>query len=350
MKRSRVLITGGCGFIGSHLAPFLTKKGFDVVVFDKLSPDSLNKQTIFVKGNILNKKGVSGLFKNFGPFETVYHLAAALPNKTMSDKLLWQTNVNGTKQIASFAVQHKTKSLVFTSSNTVYGIPPQLPTTENTAINPLEIYGKSKAHAEKALCKFKDKINIQMFRCPVVSGVGRLGLQAILFEFISENKKIYVLGGGKNKYQFIDVDDLCNAMYKSSKIKGCDVYTIGADKVCSMEDIYKSVIKYAKSTSSIISLPQKPAMAILAFFNKLNFSPLGIYQYTMLGQSLFSDTSKIKQKLSWYPKKTNTALFIENYQWFVENRQTFKSLGRGNLSDNRSLPKMGILKLLKLIS
>lgn len=354
MEQKRVLITGGAGFVGSHLVKYLLKMGkYDIVVFDRLKNHSsrdYQKNVTYFKGDITSKEDVKAVFKGYGYFVTVFHLASAMPNKEVSDDFLWKTNINGTSNIISEAVKNKTKSFVFTSSNVTYGIPKILPVKEDSPLTALEIYGKSKAQAEKLLAEFKKDINIQIIRCPVISGVGRLGLQAILFEFIDENRKVYVLGNGSNKYQFVDVEDVVVALEKASQINGFDVYNIGADEILTLREIYKRVINFAKSKSKIVSLPKTPALIILAILDRLNISPLGIYQYTMIGRSLYLDTKKIKKKLNWKPKKTNADTFIDNYIWYKKNKLSFTKIGSGSFSANRSLPKMGILKLLKLFS
>lgn len=354
MKRKKIIITGGAGFLGAHLIRYLLqKKGSEIVVFDKLeyhAPENYSENVIYFKGDILSKKDISQVFKTYGPFITVYHLASAMPNKTVSDEVTWKTNVFGTINMVAEAVKNRAESFIFTSSNVTYGIPESLPVTEETPLRPLEIYGKSKAEAERELEAFKKNINIQIFRCPVIAGVGRLGLQSILYEFISENRNVYVLGDGSNKYQFVDATDISAALEKASHLKGFDIYTIGADQVLSLRELYQKVIEFAQSTSKIVSFPKTPALIILSVLDKLNISPLGVYQYTMISRSLYADTTKIKKKLDWKPKKTNAGTFIENYKWYIKNKKTFTVIGSNNLSDNRSLPKMKIFKLLKILS
>lgn len=354
MKNKKVLITGGRGFLGSNFVNYLLKKGnFEIVIFDKLPQDVTEKKrenVMYFKGNIVSMEDVKQVFAAHGPFATVYHLAAEMPNKAVADDQLWKTNVDGTVNLVIQAVKNRTESFIFTSSNVAYGIPENLPVTEDSSLLSLEVYGKSKAQAEVELEKFRGKINIQIFRCPVISGIGRLGLQAILYEFISENRNIYVLGKGLNKYQFIDVMDVASALEKASHISGFDIYNIGADEVLPLRDLYGKVIKYADSSSKIVSLPQMPALTILSILDKMNISPLGVYQYTMIGRSIYADTTKIKKKLNWNPKKTNADTFLENYKWYIENKGKFIEIGKGNVSSNRSLPKMGVFKLLKMIS
>jgi len=354
MKTKRVLITGGNGFLGEHLVSYLLDKvDVGIVIFDKLKQQENyqnSKRVISVNGDICSKDDIVKVFKDFGPFDTVYHLASAMPDKSHNADETWNISVQGTMNMVSAAVKYKSKSFIFTSSNVTYGVPESLPVTEDTPLRPIEIYGKSKAQAERELEKYKGKIYIQIFRCPVITGVGRLGLQAILFEFISEHKNVYVLGDGSNTYQFVDADDVAQALEQASHKKRFDIYTIGGDGATSLRQLYQNVITYAKSTSKIVSLPQGPALLVLSLLNTLNISPLGVYQYSMIGQSMYADTTKIKKNLGWNPKKTITQSFIENYLWYLRHKKDFRKLGSGRLSSNKSLPKMGIFTLLKYIS
>ena len=341
----KVLVTGGNGFLGEHVVRYLNKLGgVTPIVFDKL------KMPGTVTGDICSVRDVEKVFKGFGPFDCVYHLASAMPDKSHSDEETWRISVLGTMTVAKAARSHHVPSFVFTSSNVTYGIPDSLPITEDTPVRPIEIYGKSKVQAETELYKFKDHMSIQIFRCPVITGVGRLGIQAILFEFISESRNVYVLGKGDNKYQFVDADDVAQALEKSSHIQGFDIYNIGGNGVKTLRELYQTIIEYASSTSSIISLPKAPALFILSLLDKMNVSPLGVYQYSMLGLSMYADTGKIKKKLQWKPQKTITESFIENYKWYVAHKGDFTHVGTGVSSSNKSLPKMKLFKLLKYFS
>lgn len=347
--KKKVLITGGSGFVGSHLVEYVHEiEDVEIVIFDRLPPLSFANISYF-QGDVTSCNDLNEVFKKFGPFTTIFHLASAMPNKEVTDSRMWETNVIGTRNLITKAVEEKAASFIFTSSNVTYGIPTSLPVTEATMPHPLETYGKSKVQAEKELEKWKGKINIQIIRCPVISGTGRLGLQAILFEFISENRNVYVLGDGSNRYQFIDVMDVCTALEKASHMKGSGLYNIGADEVLSLREIYEGVIKFAKSTSKIVGIPKGPSLFAMWLLDKLNWSPLGVYQYTMIGRSIYFDTTRIKKLLHWKPQMTNLDTFIENYKWYIHNKGKFTKIGKG-VSANRSLPNMGILKIVKLFS
>ena len=93
MKKNTVLITGGSGFVGSHLVDYLLEKTNDnIVILDKIKPaQSLHKRVVYFQADIRNEKDVVDVFKKFGPFSTIYHLASAMPNKEVSNKAILKT-------------------------------------------------------------------------------------------------------------------------------------------------------------------------------------------------------------------------------------------------------------------
>src|SRR5437868_6841578 len=108
MNRKKVLVTGGVGFLGTHLVSYLLETGkYDIVIFDKLEhnvPNTFSKHITYCKGNIVSKEDVERAFRVYGPFTSVFHLAAAMPNKAVIDNVLWETNVTGTKNLIEKAV------------------------------------------------------------------------------------------------------------------------------------------------------------------------------------------------------------------------------------------------------
>jgi UDP-glucose 4-epimerase len=355
-KSSSILVTGGEGFLGSYFIAYLRKLGYTKIVsFDRLAHQSnthpVDSHVTYVQGDILSQADVASLFATHGPFDTVFHLASVMPDKSFSDEVSWNTNVLGTRYVAHAAVQHKTRAFVFTSTNVTYGVPQELPVTEKTPLHPLEVYGRGKQQAEVELEAYKKDMIIQIFRCPVIVAAGRLGLQAILFEFISENKRVYLLGNGTNTYQFVDAVDVSQALVAASQRGvGYEIYTIGADDVVSLRDLFSYVIAQAKSTSTIWALPKTPAVIVLSILDKLGLSPLGPYQYSMLWRTMYADTTKLKRLLGWKPIKTNKASFAENYRWYIKHKETFQEVGSANVSSNRSLPKLKAFRLLKWLS
>jgi UDP-glucose 4-epimerase len=219
---------------------------------------------------------------------------------------------------------------------------------EADAINPLEVYGVSKWRGEQVLADYQDRINITMLRCPTIMGGGRLGLLSILYEFIHEGRKVWMLGDGSNLYQFIAAADLSDAMQRAIRHPGFHLYNIGSDDVPTLRDLYQSVISYAGTRARVASLPRGPAVAALKLLHHLHMSPLGPYHYQMLAESFVFDTSRIKRELGWRPTKTNTQMLIESYQWYLDHLEDVYRAGER--SAHRQPVKLQALALVKRLS
>jgi len=237
---------------------------------------------------------------------------------------------------------------VFTSSNCIFARPAEDPLPEEAEPAPIEIYGKSKLEGEKILIKHGDLLPYTIIRCPTIVSSGRLGLLAILFEFIRENRKIPVVGDGSNRYQFIYASDLAEAMFLDGRKEGCQIYNIGSDNVRPLREVYEDVIRVAGSKSRVYSLPKGPTIAALKLAHFLRISPLGPYHYRMISESFIFDTSRIKKELGWKPTRTNSEMLADAYRYYVEN---YEKIQRSeNLPAHRKGAKMGIIKLLKWLS
>ena len=351
--KKRFLITGGAGFFGSLFAEYLVKRGFCPVILDRLYDKDMAGKYLYYQGDFRIKTVIDDVFNKFGPFDTVFHFGAELAHCMVSEKSLWSSNVDGTKNMVEASIKHQVKHFVFTSSNCAVGKPTKnfLSVKETDPVNPLELYGRSKLEGENILRRYGEKINITTFRCPTIIAPGRLGLLTILFDFIKEGRKVWVVGKGDNRYQFVYAYDLANACLlavKDPKSPGFSLYNIGSDNVKNIADIYKFVIKKAGTSAKIASLPKNITLFLMKAAYKLGISPLGPYHYGMIAESFVFNTSKIKKELGWKPTKTNEEILWEAYLYFEKNYQSVLH-GEGS-SPHRSAAKMGIIKLLKLVS
>ncbi len=201
---------------------------------------------------------------------------------------------------------------------------------------------------EKILLRYKNYFNVIIFRCPTIIDSGRLGLLAILFEFIDEGRKVWVVGGGKNRYQFIYGQDLATACLKALNYHESDIFNIGSDDVKSFREVYEYVIKKAGTKARIASLPRSPAILAMRIAYFLKISPLGPYQYKMIAENFVFDTTKIKKKLDWKPTLTNEEMLCRGYEYYHKNLENIRS--RDNVSAHKQAAKMGVIKLLKWMS
>jgi nucleoside-diphosphate-sugar epimerase len=265
----------------------------------------------------------------------------------MSRELLWTSNVDGTGVIARCARDAGVRKLVFTSSNCLWASNLGHPVREDDPPAPIEVYGESKLEGEKLLraCEGLDAV---ILRCPTIIDSGRLGLLAILFEFIRESKTVWVVGSGSNRYQFVYAGDLVQACLKSLDFSGSGTFHVGSDNVPTLRQCYEAVIAEAGSHSRVRSLPKGPALLAMRVANDLKISPLGPYHYRMIAEDFVFDTSRIRAAMGWKPTVTNSEMLALAYRYYAENHDEI--LARENVSAHSQAAKMGVLRLLKWVS
>ncbi len=320
-----VLITGGTGFLGVHLARFFLKKKYKVILLDVApltAKDILNKVNV-ITADITDANQVKRVFlKNKTDY--VVHAAAALPIQH-SRKKIFDVNVNGTKNILKSSLRAKVKRLCFISSTAMYGVPRNLPEKETDPIDPIGNYGESKATAEKlCLAYYKKGLCLNILRPKSFLGPERLGVFTLWFEAIHNNKPVFILGNGKNLYQLLAVEDVCKAIEKAlvSKVSG-EIFNIGAEKFGTWRQDLATLIKHAGSRSKIIGLPVLPSQIILGLLEMLNLSPIVAWHYKTFPVDSYVSIEKAKKKLDFKSTKGNKDILIESYDWYKNHRKEF---------------------------
>lgn len=346
-QQRKVLITGGSGFFGGILKQVLLDNGLTCVSIDLVEDDYEHPNLTAVRGDIRDRSQLEQLFAAHR-FGAVFHLAAILAHAVKDKRFLWGSNVEGTRNIAELACAYRVPKIVFTSSNCLWGESFDRPVTEEDPPRPVEIYGDSKWEGEKILQSVSDHVDVVVLRCPTIVDAGRLGLLAILFEFIDEGRKVWVVGGGANRYQFIYAPDLAQACIKALSYQGSRVFNIGSDDVKTFREVYEYVIKQAGTTARVASLPRSLTLSLMKLAYALKLSPLGPYQYKMITENFVFDTSKIKSELSWKPTKTNEQMLYKAYRYYQDNRAEIQE--REGVSAHRRGARMGVIRLLKWVS
>lgn len=341
------LITGGSGFLGSIMKMELLERGDVCINIDLESDPYSHKNLISIKGDIRDSELMKRIFTEY-QFDAIFHFAAILAHVRKSMKDLWSSNVEGTRCILNCAKEYGVNKIIFTSSNCLWGQNFDYPVTEEELPNPIEIYGKSKLECEKILLSDTENITSVIFRCPTIMDEGRLGLLAILYEFIDENRKLWLVGNGNNRYQFIYAKDLINACLLALNYQQSDIFHIGSDHVKTFNEIYSNVIEKSGSKSKLAHFPKQLAIFGMKLSYMLGISPLGPYQYRMISSSFIFDTSKIKNKLGFVPTLNNEEMLLKSYTYFHNNREEIKH--RKNVSAHNQSAKMGVIRILKWLS
>ena len=341
-----ILVTGGSGFFGAIMKQHILEQGYRCINIDLVKDPGEHPNLVQYQGDIRDAEKLRAIF-GATPIDGVVHCAAILAHTGEDQKFLWTSNVDGTRNVMDAMRLNGVKQLVFLSSNCLWGESLGRPVREDDPPHPVEVYGHSKVAAERMVREFTD-LNAVIIRCPTIIDFGRLGLLAILFEFIHDGRRVWTVGKGRNRYQFIYAGDLANACMLALEYPRSETFHIGSDNVKSLAEVYSYVVRRAQSKSSVAALPLKPTLAAMKLFHKLKVSPLGPYHYKMIAEDFVFDTTRIKEKLGWKPTLTNEQVLWRAYQYYSENRGEIEN--RRNVSAHRQGAKMGVIRLLKWIS
>ena len=341
------IVTGGSGFFGSILKRRLLENGDSVVNIDIHEDEDRHPNLESVQADIADRERMAEVFGRHR-VDGVFHLAAELAHAVECEKSLWRSNVTGTEVIADATRKAQIPSLVFTSSNCLWGKAFSRPVTEDDRPEPVETYGLSKWEGEKILGRYEKDFNAISIRCPTIIDSGRLGLLAILFEFIKEGRRVWTVGQGSNRYQFIYAQDLASAAIAATSHNNSALFNIGSDNVQTLREIYQYVIERANSSSKVASLPKNATLAAMRIAHHLKISPLGPYHYKMIAEDFVFDTTKIKAELKWAPTLTNAEMLWRAYNYYSANQQEIQN--RTNVSAHKRQASMGVIRLLKCLS
>ena len=340
MARS-LLVTGGSGFFGEILVDRAVAQGDRVRVFDLNPPSGTAESVEYMQGDVRDRAAVRAACDGV---DVVLHNVAQVPLARDRD-LFRSVNVVGTADLLVAARDAGVTKVVHTSSSAVFGIPDSNPVTEETPCRPLEAYGRAKLEAE-VLCReaVASGLDVTIIRPRTILGHGRLGIMAVLFEFVADGAPVYVLGRGENRYQFVHASDLADACLRAAAREGPSVHNVGATEFGTMRQTLQALVDHAGTGSRVRSLPVKPAAAAMSMLAAVGAAPFAPYHWLLYGQSLWFDVTRARTELGWEPKHSNSSMIIESYEWFLEHRDALESSER---SHHQSPVRPGLLRLLK---
>ena len=320
----KIIITGGAGFIGSHLAENLIKKKHEVIIIDNLSTGRLEnikkikKKLKFINADISKNGSWNKYFKNT---KVVFHLAALadIVPSIKDPKKYFQSNVVGTENIASVATKYKVKKIIYSASSSCYGVPNKYPTSEAESIKPQYPYAMTKNLGEQILMHYAKIYGIQVTSLRLFNVYGTKsrtsGTYGAMFGvFLAQKlkkKPLTVVGDGTQKRDFTYISDIISAFIKCMNIKkNFQIFNVGTGKPISVNN----VVKLLGCTS--IKIPKRPGEPketnanIKKITKALNWRPkvsinLGI-------KKLLKDINYWKKAPVWTPKKIK----IATKEWF----------------------------------
>lgn len=252
----KALVTGGAGFIGSHLVDELMLRGFEVNILDNLSKGDMvnvkhwlkDPKCVFIKGDLLNPRDATKALKNC---ETVFHLVADPEVQTSSTTphVHFQQNVAATYNLLeSIRKTRNVKTLVFTSSSTVYGEATKIPTPENYApLAPISIHGACKLACEALIIAYAQTYGFRPIIYRLANIIGSRSKHGVIHDFIykliKNQKELEILGDGTQTKSYLHISDCITAIMtglEQSK-EQVQIYNVGSEDQVNVKTIARIV-------------------------------------------------------------------------------------------------------------
>jgi nucleoside-diphosphate-sugar epimerase len=339
----RALVTGGNGYFGRVLVERLVARGEQVRVFD-IDTDGAGGPGIDV---------VSGDIRDPGPvraavdgMDVVFHNVAQVP-LARDAHLLRSVNVDGTAVLLDACAAAGVRKVVHTSSSAVFGVPESNPVLPTTVPKPAEVYGHAKLAAEwTCLRAASSGLDVTIVRPRTILGHGRLGIFAVLFEWVADGADPIVLGDGANRYQFIHADDLAEVCVLAATRPGPAVFNAGTDRFGTMSEALAHLCNHAGTGARVRRLPARPAELAMQASAALRLTPFAPYHWLMYARSMWFDIDHVRAALGWAPRWSTDEMLAQSYDWFIAHREAPGSGG----SHHRRPARAGALSLLKRLT
>jgi UDP-glucose 4-epimerase len=287
----KVLVTGGAGFIGSHLVDRLVLEGHEAVVVDNLATGkrrNINRAARFYKMDIQSWR-LERVFRNERP-NVVMHLAAQMDvRKSVEDPMFdAQVNVLGTLNVLQQAVKNGVRKVVFSSSGgAIYGEQETYPAAETHVMKPLSPYGLSKLCGEQYLSYFQRVSGLQAVSLryanvygPRQDPEGEAGVVAIFIQKMLNNEQAVINGNGRQTRDFVFVDDVVEANLAMMGQETQGTYNVGTGVETSINDLFRILVQHTGSNSKEVHGPAKKGEQARSVI----------------------DSTKLRQEISWEPK------------------------------------------------
>jgi nucleoside-diphosphate-sugar epimerase len=344
MPQPLILVTGGAGFLGINLCRHLLAHGYRVRSMDIAPFDYPDRNTVDIMQADIRDRGA--VERAMAGVDFVVHCAAALP--LASKEEIQSTDFGGTGTLLEIAAYDRVRRFIFISSTSVYGIPDHHPVYEQDRLQGVGPYGNAKISAEALCLEARARgLCIPILRPKSFVGPERLGVFELLYDWAYSGRNFPVLGSGNNRYQLLDVADLCDAILLCI-VRDADVvndtFNVGAKVFGSMRDNFQSVLDRAGHGKHVIGLPVAPVIGVLKVLQALHLSPLYQWIYDTAALESFVSIERIERQLGFDPKFSNRMALARNYDWYVEHRSEYQ----GKTGLTHRLPwRKGALQLAK---
>ena len=337
--RSTAFVTGGAGFLGINLTRYLLARGYAVTSFD-LAPFAYpeRQRVQEIRGDI---RDYHALEKAMVGSTVVVHSAAALPSYSAAD--IMSTEVDGTRNVLRAARVSGIDRVIYISSTALYG-PKTVGTPEDAPARLLGPYAEAKVLAEQACTEARRLgLTVPILRPKTFVGPERLGIWALLYDWAYSGSGFPLLGTGENRYQLLDVEDLCEVilgtMTKPADAVN-DVFNVGATVFGTMRDDFQAVLDRAGHGKKVRPLPAAPVIAMLKLLETLKLSPLYEWVYETAAADSYVSVAKAVRVLKFHPRYSNVDALVRNYDWYVAH---LPEIRRATGRSHRAAWKQGLI-------
>jgi len=321
---TRYLITGGAGFLGVNLARFLLARGDEVTSLDIADFDhpDLAGRVRALRGDVRDRAAVGRAMEGAG---VVVHAAAALP--LCPREVIVSTSVGGTRNVLDAALRRGVARVVHISSTAVYGIPDRHPLREGDPLAGAGPYGEAKVTAERICAEYRARgLCVPVLRPKSFVGPERLGVFSILYDWAASGRGFPLPGGGGNRYQLLDVEDLCEAVRLAATVDRAhadDTFNIGAREFATLREDFQAVLDRAGFGKRVVAVPAGPMIAALRALEALRLSPLYHWTYGTVTRDSYVSVEKAARALGFAPRFSNRDALLRNYEWYLAHRARF---------------------------
>ena len=316
MIPGRVLITGGAGFLGTHLTRIFRRDGVRVRLLD-LEADRAADSDPFVEwitGDVRDPRTVA---KAVDGVDVIIHAAFGVPRHPAP--VIHSVNVEGTRCVCEQALARGVRRVILISSTIVTKPARMHPFLRDAPLSRLEAYRTSRLEAERMADEYRQRgLQVAVVRPKTFVGPERVGAFAIIFEWIRLGRPVLVLGSGRNRYQLIDTRDMAEGICLLSAADGQGLFFLGARQFGTVREDLQVLLDHAGTGARLRFVPSRLARWGLWGMELAGVTPLSEWHYTSAsGRDSVVDISRAERELGWQPARSNAQALIEAYDWYA---------------------------------
>ena len=318
----RVLITGGAGFLGSHLATSLRESGVAVRIFDRLEPPGWARApgVEYAQGDIRDSVALAPALSRV---DIVVH--AAFASARADPEVIRSVNIGGTMEVCRQAREQGATRLVLISSTIAGAAPRAHPVFRQgfrrAGLNSLDSYRESRAEAERiVLSSESPKLQPAVVRPKTFIGPGRLSAFTIVFDWIRRGRPVLLLGSGRCRYQLLEIGDMAQGIRLLCESQAGGIFFFGAEEFGTLREDLQALVEYAGSLSRLRAIPSGLARAGLRAMELAGFVPPSELHYMSASdRDSIVDISRAQRELGWRPRFSNSQALRRAYDWYKES-------------------------------